>query len=335
MSPTVSGTSRYLDLRALASLANMRVAVRHRTEGPYSGRYPSRQLGGAGEFVDYREYSDGEDLRRLDWKVLGRSGRAYVRLYQDETNLCCTFALDCSGSMRFGGAEEFAGKTAARMCKLDYAKYLTTALSYLIAHGQDQVALAVLGERLVEHLAPGATTAHVARLHEAVEQLMTAPARRMAPALRELFEQTTRRGVLIMESDFLMDDLEETFAAMRLFRRRGWQVQIWHLVHPDEERLPEGVAFRFEGLEGDGTVNCSPAEIRAGIRKAVRGPLRDGSLPSASGRLRLSVALDRSAVSASDSRFFGVTARVMDFSAIHGVDYRSLSPGMAANTDCK
>ena len=89
----------------------------------------------------------------------------------------------------------------------------------------------------------------------------------MAPALRELFEQTTRRGVLIMESDFLMDDLEETFAAIRLFRRRGWQVQIWHLVHPDEERLPEGVAFRFEGLEGDGTVNCSPAEIRAEYEK--------------------------------------------------------------------
>jgi uncharacterized protein (DUF58 family) len=205
MSRTTAGTSRYLDLRALASLVNMRVAVRHRTEGQYSGRYASRQLGGAGEFVDYREYSDGEDLRRLDWKVLGRSGRAYVRLYQDETNLCCTFALDCSGSMRFGGPEQVTAKnnekTAAKMSKLDYAKYLTTALSYLVAHGQDQVALAMLGERLIEHLPPGATTSHLSRLHEAVEELMTAPSRRMAPALRELFEQTTRRGVLIIESD--------------------------------------------------------------------------------------------------------------------------------------
>lgn len=267
MSPTTSGTSRYLDLRALASLVNLRVAARQRTEGPYSGRHPSRQLGGAGEFVDYREYSEGEDLRRLDWKVLGRSGRAYIRLYQDETNLCCTFALDCSGSMRFGGSSNGASKTAGKMSKIDYAKYLTTALSYLIAYGQDQVALAVLGERLIEHLPPGATTAHVARLHEAVEELMTAPSRRMSAALRELFEQTTRRGVLIVASDFLMDDLDETFAALRLFRRRGWQVQIWHLVHPDEERLPEGVAFRFEGLENDGAVACSPGEIRAEYEK--------------------------------------------------------------------
>ncbi|HEX3998842.1 MAG TPA: DUF58 domain-containing protein [Pirellulales bacterium] len=259
MSPTSTGTSRFLDLRALASLANMRLAARHRTEGPYSGRYPSRQLGGAGEFVDYREYSDGEDLRRLDWKVLGRSGRAYIRLYQDETNLCCTFALDSSGSMRFAGAN--------RMSKIDYAKYLTTALSYLIAHGQDQVALAILGERLIEHLALGSTTAQVARLHAAVEELMTAPSRRMAAALRELFEQSTRRGVLIVESDFLMDDLDDTFAALRLFRRSGWRVQIWHLVHPDEERLPEGVAFRFEGLEDDGGLSCSPGEIRAEYEK--------------------------------------------------------------------
>jgi uncharacterized protein (DUF58 family) len=267
MSRTTTGTSRYLDLRALASLVNMRVAARHRTEGPYSGRYPSRQLGGAGEFVDYREYSEGEDLRRLDWKVLGRSGRAYIRLYQDETNLCCTFALDCSGSMRFGGPENASAKNTGKMSKIDYAKYLTTALSYLIAHGQDQVALAILGERLIEHLPPGATTSHLARLHEAVEELMTAPSRHMAPALRELFEQTTRRGVLIIESDFLMDDLDETFAALRLFRRRGWQVQIWHLVHPDEERLPEGMAFRFEGLEGEGAVSCSPGEIRAEYEK--------------------------------------------------------------------
>lgn len=259
MSPTSTGASRFLELRALAALANMRLAARHRTEGPYSGRYPSRQLGGAGEFVDYREYSEGEDLRRLDWKVLGRSGRAYIRLYQDETNLCCTFALDCSGSMRFAGARG--------MSKLDYAKYLTTALSYLIAHGQDQVALAVLGERLIDHLPLGSTTAHVARLHEAVEELMTAPSQHMAAALRELFEQSTRRGVLVVESDFLMDDLDETFAAIRLFRRRGWRVQIWHLVHPDEERLPEGVAFRFDGLEDDGSVACSPSEIRAEYEK--------------------------------------------------------------------
>src|SRR6516225_6014654 len=97
----------------------MRFATRQQIEGTYSGRHPSRRLGGAGEFADFREYTEGEDLRRLDWKVLARTGRAYIRLFQDETNLSCTLVLDASGSMQFG-----TGGT-----KLEYVQFLATALS--------------------------------------------------------------------------------------------------------------------------------------------------------------------------------------------------------------
>jgi len=76
-------TSPYLDLRALAALEHLRFTTRHRIEGAYSGRHLSRQQGGAGEFVDFREYSGAEDLRRLDWKVYARTGKAFVRLHQD------------------------------------------------------------------------------------------------------------------------------------------------------------------------------------------------------------------------------------------------------------
>src|SRR5580698_9782717 len=92
-------SSRFLELGALQSLSRLRFATRHRIEGAYSGRHLSRQRGGSSEFVDYREYAPGEDLRRIDWKVLGRTGRPYVRLYQDETNLLCTMLLDSSRSM--------------------------------------------------------------------------------------------------------------------------------------------------------------------------------------------------------------------------------------------
>jgi hypothetical protein len=84
----------------------------------------------------------------------------------------------------------------------------------------------------------------------------------MADALRRLFEQTSQRGVLLLMSDFLVDDLDGVFAAVRLFRHRQSEVIILHLVHPDEERLPAGAAFRFIGLEDEGRVDCSPEEIR-------------------------------------------------------------------------
>ena len=140
---------RFLDLRALAALERMRFTTRHRIEGSYSGCHTSRQQGGSGEFVDYREYSGGEDLRRLDWKVLGRSGKTFVRIHEEETNLLCTLALDTSGSMDFRGVLKRDGS------KLEYAQYLATALAHVITSGQDQVGLALLGEHLRETLPPG------------------------------------------------------------------------------------------------------------------------------------------------------------------------------------
>lgn len=253
---SLNATRPFLDSRALASLEGLRFSTRHRIDGSYSGRHASRQLGGAGEFVDYREYSAGEDLRRLDWKVLARTGRSYVRLFQDETNLVCTLVLDVSGSMAFGGL-------GAWQTKLAYTQYLATALAHVISHGQDQVGLALAAERLREFIAPGSMATHLARIYDAIEQIATAPTTRMAGALRDLFTRLNRRGVLLVMSDFLWDDLDESFAALRLFRRRHWEVILLHLVHPEEERLPEGAAFRFEGLEREGTIDCSPLEIAA------------------------------------------------------------------------
>lgn len=256
--PQVIGSSRFLDLKALASLAHMRFTTRHRIDGAYSGRHLSRQQGGAGEFVDFREYVDGEDLRRLDWKVFARTGRAYVRLFQDETNLLCTLVLDASGSMTFGGrsVKDAAGS------KLEYAQYLATALSQVISRQQDQVGLGVVADGLKEFLAPAAATAHVALLQETIEKIRTRPVTDLADGLRALFQRLTRRGVLLVMSDFLVERLEDVFAAVRLFRHRRWEVVVLHLVHPNEERLPEGRAYRFEGLENEGVVSATPGEIR-------------------------------------------------------------------------
>jgi uncharacterized protein (DUF58 family) len=253
--------SRFLDLRALAALEHLRFAPRQRLEGPFGGRHPSRRQGGAGEFADFREYADGEDLRRLDWKVLARTGRAYTRLYQDETNLSCMLVLDASGSMRFG-----PGGT-----KLEYVQYLATALSQVIGRQQDQVGLAVVADAVAEFWPPGGTPGHVAHLQALIEGTKTRPATDLAAALRDLFLRLHRRGVLLVLSDFLVDDLEAVFAAVRLFRHRRWEVILLHVVHPQEERLPEGAAYRFEGLEKEGAVACSPEEVRALYQERFEG----------------------------------------------------------------
>jgi len=243
----------------------MRFAPRQRIEGSYSGRHRSRQRGGSAEFVDYREYAPGEDLRRVDWKVLGRTARMYVRLFQDETNLRCTLLLDTSRSMAFAGESQ-----DPRQSKLAYVQYLATAMSHVIASQRDQVGLALMSKGLVEMVTPGGTPSHVWRLQETIAKLegrLTAQSE-LAAALRELFERLTRRGVLIIMSDFLVDDLDSVFANIRLFRHRRWEVIVLHVVHPQEERLPVGLAYRFQGMEDDGQVDCSPRDIASAYERA-------------------------------------------------------------------
>lgn len=263
--PTAAPHSRFLELGALAALQHQRFTTRHRIEGAYSGRHQSRQQGGAGEFVDYREYSAGEDLRRLDWKVLARTGKAYVRLFQDETNLSCTIAIDASRSMTFG--EESQHRDGRGRSKLEYVQYLATALSHVVLTGQDRVGLAILGDDLVEHIPCGGTETQLRQVHDRIEHLESRATTRLAEGLRTLFQRSPARGVLLLASDFLVDDLEEVFAAARLFRHRQSEVIALHLIHPGEERLPEGAAFRFEGLEGEGRLDCSPRDVRDAYRR--------------------------------------------------------------------
>jgi uncharacterized protein (DUF58 family) len=162
--------------------------------------------------------------------------------------------------MQFGGHGRRGGKSTGS--KLEYAQYLATGMSHVISGQQDQVGLATICGGLRDVFPPGSTKGHVLRLQSTIENLKTEPATDLAKGLRDLFDRMRRRGVLIVMSDFLVDDLEATFASVRLFKHRRWEVVLLHLVHPDEERLPEGTAFRFEGLENDGRVDCSPGEIR-------------------------------------------------------------------------
>ena len=145
-----------------------------------------------------------------------------MRIYEEETNLLCTLALDASGSMDFRGIarrhpqadplrEYPARQAGAPSSKLQYAQYLSSALAHVITRGQDQVGLALLDGRLRSMLPPGATLTHLNRLYASIEELVSRPTTVMAPGLRELFERCRRRGVLLLISDFLMDDLEDVF----------------------------------------------------------------------------------------------------------------------------
>ncbi|QDV43560.1 hypothetical protein Enr13x_34170 [Stieleria neptunia] len=255
-SQTTPYVSRFFEASSLAGLERMRFSPRRAVEGNFSGRHRSRRRGGAGEFVDYREYAPGDDVRRIDWKAMGRMGRAYLKIFQDETDLNCTLVLDVSGSMAQGAGNQTAG------AKLEWMQYFATALSHLIVFNRDAVGLAVIGEQLTEYIAPSSSTQSRQLMHHTIEQLEAAGTTQLGQGLEDVLKRSPRGGVLVILSDFLVDSIDEVVSRIRTFRARGWEVITIHLIHPDEQNLPDGNAFRFAGLEGDGVVSCQLSEVR-------------------------------------------------------------------------
>lgn len=242
----------------LAGLEKMRFTARRRVEGSYTGRHLAKRLGGAGEFVDYREYTPGDDLRRLDWRVLGRTGRSYLKVYQDETDLSCTLVIDGSGSM-FQGAKSTKNLSGS---KLQWVQYFATALTHLIILGRDHAGLALLQQDTVDYLPPSSSFKQRGLLHEAIGRIRPNGTTCLAEGLNQLMLSVKRCGVLMLFSDFLVDSTDLLAASIRKFRARGWEVIAVHVIHPDEELLPQGPAYRFWGLEAEGIISCQPSEIR-------------------------------------------------------------------------
>lgn len=250
---------RFFEPAKLSGLEKMRFTTRRRVEGAYSGRHVAKRRGGAGEFVDYREYSPGDDLRRLDWKALARTDRSYLKLFQDETDLRCTLLLDCSGSMAQGGGAH----ADRRGSKFAWMQYFATALAHLVILGRDSVGLCTVRTELDEYLPPSSSMQQLALVHQAIARLVPGGQTDLARGIDGLFIQTGRRGVLLVVSDFLVPEIDQVIAGFRKFRARGWEIITLHVTHPDEVRLPAGNAFRFVGCEDDGEVNCQMSEIRS------------------------------------------------------------------------
>ncbi|MFO8007554.1 MAG: DUF58 domain-containing protein [Candidatus Brocadiia bacterium] len=249
--------SQFLEMGVLSLLSHLRFGTQQVVEGAYAGRHRSHHAGGASEFREHRQYSPGDDVRRLDWKVLGRTGRSYVKVFEEETNLVATLVLDVSRSMLFG-AESERDTTGS---KLDYARYLCAALAHIITREQDRCGLALAATSLEEYIPSRTGSAHMEAVLSTLEGASPVPETELATPLRDLFARLTERGCLIILSDFLEEDLDRLFSAIRLFRHRNFDVLLLHILHPLERRLPRGPAYRFVDLEGEGVRLCSPNEV--------------------------------------------------------------------------
>lgn len=247
-----------LDPKKIAKVRNLEVVARGVVEGFVSGMHRSPYHGASVEFAEHRGYVPGDDPRRLDWKLLAKSDRLYVKKYEEETNLRCLLAVDASGSMDYGAGDQN---------KLRYAKVLSAALSYLLLMQRDAAGVAVFDDGLKRVFPPRGGARTFRQITEILSGSAPGKDTEVAPVLHDLSERFKRRGLLVLLSD-LFDDPKEILSGLAHFRFRRHEVLVLHILHPDELEFPFAGWTRFEGLEpADKEIFTEPQRIRAEYRR--------------------------------------------------------------------
>jgi uncharacterized protein (DUF58 family) len=248
---------RYLEPAALARVRNLSLAARGVVEGFITGLHSSPYKGFSVEFAEHRKYSPGDNLRHLDWRVLARTNRLYVKQFEEETNLRAHILLDVSGSMGY----PLPSRVRASISKLAYASYLSAVLAYLMIRQQDAVGLIAFDTQLRLDMPPRTSPRHFDEMMRRVESLQPGKTTGVAQALTRLAERFKRRCLLILISD-LFDDVEGIERALHHFRHRKHEVIVFHVLDHGELDFPFRDTATFVDLETGERLQADPAYIR-------------------------------------------------------------------------
>jgi len=259
------------DPASLAALGRIEIVARWIVDGFMSGLHRSPRKGFSVEFAEYRAYQSGDDPRYVDWKIAARSDRWVVRQYEEETNLRSTIVLDVSKSMDWSGVRMGGGRDAAsadRLTKLAYAERLTAALALLLLRQRDAVGLLRFDDRIRSAVAPRARQGQWRRIVSALEEPGSGRASSAPEALAQAARLISRRGMIVLISDLLMD-MPDVERAMRGLRAVGHDVTVLHVMDPAERELPSGGEALFIDPESELTVPATIADVRAAYKNTV------------------------------------------------------------------
>jgi len=243
-----------IDPQTLAKIQGLRLRARHIVEGYVAGLHRSPYRGFSIEFAEHREYAPGDDLRYVDWKVFGKSDKVYLKQYEDETNLLCYLVLDISESMTYAAPQ-------AALTKLEYAQSVAAALAWLILKQHDSVGLATFDSQIRAMIRPAGNPSQLEQLLAVMESAAPGKKTSSGPIFHELAQRLSKRGVVVVLSDFF-DDLASLTAGLKHFCHRRHDVVLLHVLDGAELDFPFRGPTEFKGLEQFPDVQADPQAIR-------------------------------------------------------------------------
>jgi uncharacterized protein (DUF58 family) len=250
---------RFLDPQMVSRLGRLDLKARLMVEGFISGLHKSPFHGFSVEFVEHRQYMPGDSLRSVDWKVYARSDRFYVKQFEDESNLRAHLVVDHSASMAW------ASRPGA-VTKLEYARSLAAALTYLMLHQQDAVCLLTFAEKIESFIPARARRSHLEVVLRELDRMAPGGRTALAESLHHLAERIRRRGLVILFSD-LMASPDAVLSGLAHFRHRQHEVLVFHILDPAERTFDFGEPATFVDQETGEEVALEPWEVQGTYRK--------------------------------------------------------------------
>ena len=242
----------FLDPKVLASISNLELRARTAVEGFLTGLHKSPHRGFSVEFTDYRHYNLGDDIRHIDWKVFARSGKYYIKQYEDETNVRCHIMLDCSASMGYG---------SEGITKLEYGRTLASALAYFMTGQRDAVGLITFDDKIGEYLPSRYRQGHMMQILRTLANVKLGERTSLARPISDLAFSLHRKGMVILISD-LLDDEETVVKGLQHLRFKGNDVIVFHIMDNAELTFPFDRISEFEDAESHETLAVAPQAIR-------------------------------------------------------------------------
>ncbi|MDB6173063.1 MAG: domain containing CoxE-like protein [Chthoniobacteraceae bacterium] len=256
---TVSSPSSFLDPAALMSIRNLELRARTVVEGFSHGLHRSPYHGFSVEFTEYRAYTPGDDPRHLDWRLVGRTDRYFIKKFEDETNLRCHLLVDQSLSMTFG---------SRGVTKADYARTLAATLAYFLAQQGDATGLLTFDEQVREYLPAKHRPGHLRHLMLALEKPAAGRSTDLAAPLKRVAELTRKRGLIVLLSD-LLAPLESLEGPLALLTAARHEVIVFQILDPAELTFDFETASRFLDMETGRDLFLDPAAARIDYRARI------------------------------------------------------------------
>ncbi len=239
--PFEAANARWFDPKMLMALEGLDLKARYLMEGFLTGLHDSPFHGFSVEFSDYRDYQPGDDLRRLDWRLYARSDSLCIKRFRQETNARFYVVCDTSGSMGYRGK-------AAWGSKLDGAKLVAAALSWMLIRQNDAAGMVALREDAPEFIRPSQRPSQFGLMLRSLDALAPAGGPRLSRLLEHVARLVHRRSMILFFSD-LLEPSEEIANGFKQLKFLGHEVLVFQILDADELDFPFNDAGIFEDLE--------------------------------------------------------------------------------------